>query len=65
MPPDAIDELPHALGIAADLRRKADLCRQMAAVSTSGGRYEDRRLRDLARQFDREAAQLEQAQFAA
>jgi hypothetical protein len=43
----------------ADLRQRANFCRQAAAVPTEGGRREDRVLLVIADQLEREAAELE------
>lgn len=43
----------------ADLRQRADFCRQAARGPTEGGRHEDRVLLIVAHQLEREAAELE------
>ena len=47
------------MDLATGLRRKADQCRRMAKIATSGGHRADRQLLALADEFDRRAAELE------
>lgn len=44
---------------ALTLRRKAEICRQAAAVKTNGGHLEDVLLLDIAEHLERQAAALE------
>jgi hypothetical protein len=49
-----------AMELAQDLRRKAKQYRLLASVPTTGGRGEDRLLRELAARFEHEARTREQ-----
>ena len=46
--------------LLSELRRKAALCRAAAGIPTQGGGRADRAPRQLAAQFDREAAAFEE-----
>ena len=47
------------MDLPTKLRRKAEKCRRLAKVVTSGGHSADRQLLTLADEFDRQAAELE------
>lgn len=46
--------------VATELRRKAELCRRAASVSTEGGHRADSILMNLAAELEREAQELEE-----
>ena len=45
--------------LPTELRRRAEQCRQLAKIATTGGDSAYRTLRTLADEFDRQAADLE------
>ena len=48
------------MDLPTELRRKAERCRRLAKIATSGGHNADRELLTLADELDRQAADLEQ-----